>query len=135
VTRRPIPEVAYVLAGPAEADRLRAHGIELHGAVLSELGRAVLDHQQPADPTDPHLAHLLAQVQERNRVERQELETSPNARTADRPNILSRDLDRAEADEQTDSATRAQDRTPGRNRRPTIEDFLRESHDEHEEWS
>jgi hypothetical protein len=133
VTRRPIPEVAYVLAGQAEADRLRSHGIELDGVLLSELGRAVLDHQQPADASDPHLSPLLARVHDRNRVERQELERSPEESVRTAPDDFQNERQPGLGDGQGHAQRGEVERPPVR--KMMIEDFLRESHDEHEEWT
>jgi hypothetical protein len=118
-----------------EVARLQAAGlsVDLSRANLMELGWALAVEDVPTP--DEQILAQLDQVKQRNRVERQELERSPEESVRTAPDLFQDERQPVRADGHGDSAARAQDRTPGRKRRPTINDFLKESHDEHEEWS
>lgn len=122
-----IPEIAPILAGDREADRL---GLELDANQRYELGRSLLEH---ADPTDPaELAELLAQLQNRNRALRRVLERRPSVtgnRYAQDPELP---VDRGLDLEHPSSAQREQDKKPRWNR---VEDFLAEARDDDHDWS
>jgi hypothetical protein len=128
-----VPELAAILIGTREADRLAEHGLTLDRdqVNLTELGRAVIEHEPMPDPTT--LAPLLDRLRDQNQTTRRDLETAPERlnRMVSEANDVppKRGLDHGHPD----SERRAQPK--GRDRKMTIEDFLKESHDKHEEWS
>jgi hypothetical protein len=90
----------------------------------------VVDHQEPLTPEERD--RLLAPIRERNPAIRRELETAPEVPHLPRP----QDFDQGGSAGLGNGRGQSQTRAERKNRRPTIEDFLKESRDpEDEEWS
>jgi len=123
------PEVAYILAGYRTAGQLAEECIIVPRHGWMELGRSVLDHSDPLEPTDRD--RLLDQVREQNAAMRLDLEHDAGGIPTTSPDVPSPELDAGLERGQGGSHVREQDK----NRRPSIEDYLKESHDEHEEWT
>jgi hypothetical protein len=126
----PTPELAYILAGYREAGRLAGLGIRVPRDRWAELGRTVLEHAPPLEPAERD--RLLDQAREQNQVARLELEQAPEPGEGT-PKDLSPGAFAGLEQGRPRTAARGDGKGPVR--KMTIEDFLKESHDEHEEWS